>query len=122
MMSDFPKDSVDGTKQRLAVCYKQWRGAKKGAMMTRFQVGDRVKVSVEPHGMEPGETKEMVGTVRIAEMTDVYGILFDGDADVHKWYVGDELISESGENLAPMAGGMFDSVFPVAMKKEDDSY
>jgi phage gp29-like protein len=55
-----------------------------------FAVGDRVKVKGKPH--MPGQS---TGTIKIVEGNS-YGILFDGDEEVHKWYVEAELEPESG--------------------------
>lgn len=64
-----------------------------GADMTtpakpRYAVGDSVAVSGQPHMSGQAD-----GIVRIAAVTDVYGVEFAGMSGVHKWYVGDELKS-----------------------------
>lgn len=61
-----------------------------------FKVGDRVKSALAvPH--MPGQSG---GEVREAVLTWVYGIVFDGmeEMGIHKWYVEDELKSESSDD------------------------
>ena len=66
----------------------------------KFAVGQRVEVSGKPH--MPGQT---MGTVAIAQVTDVYGIRFDAMPDMlHKWYVGAELSDATGKPLQPVSG------------------
>jgi hypothetical protein len=53
-----------------------------------FAVGDRVRVIGIPQ--IPGQS---TGTVTIAN-GEQYGILFDGEMQVHKWYLGAALAAE----------------------------
>lgn len=52
-----------------------------------IKVGDRVKITGNPHSPE---TKDKEGVVKIVS-TPALGILFDGMEEVHKWYVAGEL-------------------------------
>lgn len=57
-------------------------------MATRYKVGDRVKVKdgKEHDSMIKGKT----GTVKEIS-TEALGVKFDGMAELHKWYVDDEV-------------------------------
>ena len=59
-------------------------------MRTKYKVGDRVKVKA---GKEHAAMiKDKIGTV--AEIgTEALAIKFDGMAELHKWYVDDEIKS-----------------------------
>ena len=57
-----------------------------------FIRGDRVMVNGAPH-MEGHTT----GSVKIVHDGPAYGIMFDGATEVHKWYVGDELMRDGME-------------------------
>ena len=58
-----------------------------------FKVGDRVKIkSGEEHKSMEGEEKNMEG--RVVEIgSPALAIQFDGDEEVHKWYVASELLA-----------------------------
>lgn len=56
--------------------------------MTKYQVGDRVKV--KPGNNHEEMTKDKVGTVKEIS-TEALGIVFDGMSGMHKWYVDDEV-------------------------------
>ena len=62
--------------------------------MGEMELGDRVQVrpGMEHDGMEAG----MTGTIEIIG-TSALGIKFDGQKDIHKWYVADELMPMEDE-------------------------
>lgn len=57
-----------------------------------FEIGDRVKV--KPGMAHDGMTADQIGTVQEIG-TPALGIKFDGMAEVHKWYVENELVSQA---------------------------
>jgi 2'-5' RNA ligase len=67
-----------------------------GRMAQQYRIGERVKVSGEPHeeGQDTGTIEEIGGIA--------YGIVFDGmeDMGIHHWYTATELAPEAGVTAA----------------------
>ncbi len=61
-------------------------------MARRFRPGDRVAI-LKPH--EPGHK---MGTIALVHSGPSYGVRVDGHAEIHRWYVGEELKSARRSN------------------------
>ena len=58
-----------------------------------FKVGDRIKIKPgKEHESMEGEEKSMEGMV-VEIGSPALAIQFDGDEEVHKWYVASELLA-----------------------------